>query len=163
MTLAELTEPLTSVLNYWRGLGGEELACSWPQFNLVDLPPQVLPTTLVVDVFDDMSKNRFRYWGSKMTEIHGADMTGRSPYDMSPRDFAEDLRNQHSEIRTERTASADTLGFIHERGFDHMHTVLRMPLSNDGHSVDHIVGVVWYTDEALRRIQRNGDLSADDT
>ena len=26
MTLAELTEPLTSVLDYWRGLGGEELA-----------------------------------------------------------------------------------------------------------------------------------------
>lgn len=120
------------------------------------LPPPVLPTTLVIDVFDDMERNRFRYWGSRMTLIHGSDMTGKSPYDMSPRDFARDLRDQHREIRDTREAIAYELEFAHERGFLQQHTVLRVPLSDDGHSISHIVGVVWYSLESMRELGLGG-------
>jgi hypothetical protein len=151
-----LAPPLADVLNHWRARGGEDLACPWSKFQMHLLPPQVLPTTLVIDVFDDMERNRYRFWGSRMTVIHGKDMTGRSPYDLSPPDFAEDLRIQHREICETRAAGADLLGFQHERGFTQSHTILRLPLADDGRSVSHIVGVIWYSPETLKRLEQNG-------
>ena len=159
LSLSELEEPLTLVLDHWRARGGEDLACSWKLFEIQKLPPQVLPTTLVIDTYDDMSKNRFRYWGSRMTDIHGEDMTGKCPYDMSPRDFAEDLREQHREIRDGRKATADVLGFNHERGFIQAHSILRLPLSNDGKTVSQIVGVIWFTDETLKKFAQENDVA----
>lgn len=149
LSLADLEEPLTSVLAYWRARGGETLGCAWTSFHLHELPPKALPTTMVLDMFDDMALNRYRFWGSQMTEIHGTDMTGKSPYNLTPKDFAEDLRGQHQRIRAEGRAGAQLVGFRHERGFDHMHTVLRLPLSNDGNRVDHLVMVAWFTPKAL--------------
>lgn len=84
LPLSDLTAPLTDVLDHWRARGGEGLACPWPKFEMHFLPPRVLPTTLVIDVFDDVNANKYRFWGSKMTLIHGKDMTGRSPYELSP-------------------------------------------------------------------------------
>jgi len=154
--LSELAEPLSAVLAYWRAKGGEALACGWADFHLHELPPRALPTTMVLDMFDDMSLNRYRFWGSKMTEIHSSDMTGKSPYSITPQDFAEDLRTQHLRIRAEGRAGAQLVGFRHKNGFDHMHTVLRMPLSNDGRRVDHLVMVAWFTSKALAIAHREG-------
>lgn len=156
LPLSDLTAPLTDVLDHWRARGGEDLACPWSQFEMHFLPPRVLPTTLVIDVFDDVNANKYRFWGSKMTLIHGKDMTGRSPYDLSPRELAEDLRKQHLEIRENRTACAHVLGFALESGLTQTHTILRLPLSDDGRSVSHIVGVVWYSPEALKRLEKKG-------
>jgi hypothetical protein len=156
LPLSDLTAPLTDVLDHWRARGGEQLACPWPQFEMHLLPPEILPTTLVVDVFDDSSRNRYRFWGSMMTQIHGTDMTGKYPYDLGPDGLGRDLLPQHGEIRETRAARADILGFEDDQGASHLHTILRLPLSNDGQMVDHIVGVISFSRDVLDRYGRNG-------
>lgn len=154
LPLSDLTAPLTDVLDHWRVRGGEDLACPWSKFEMHFLPPPVLPTTLVIDVFDDMDRNRYRFWGSRMTLIHGRDMTGKSPYELTPRELGKDLRKQHREIRDGRTARADVLGFVLDHGVTQTHTILRLPLSDDGQTVSQIAGVVWYSPEAMKRFEQ---------
>ncbi len=132
---------LKAALGYWQSLGGERLSCAWRDFELVEIPAEVLPSTLVIDVFDDQSQNRFRYWGSAMTELHGRDMTGMSPYEINPADMVPELRRQHDETRRSGKASASCYAFQRDPGFEHIHYALRLPLSDDGRNVSQIVVV----------------------
>jgi hypothetical protein len=137
--LEALPAGLKAALEYWRGLGGEQLACGWREFDILRIPARLLPSTLVIDVFADTTLNRFRYWGSAMTELHGYDMTGQSPYDIRPADMVPELRRQHEESRTTGDASASRYAFMCEPGFEHVHYALRLPLSGDGKAVSQIV------------------------
>ena len=139
--LDALPERLQAALAYWRHMGGERLACNWRDFDLFGIPPAVVPTTLVIDVFEDTARNRFRFWGSAMTNLHGRDMTGMSPYDIRPVDMAPELRRQHEETRRSGKPSASRYAFARDAGFEHTHYVLRLPLSDDGREVSQIVVV----------------------
>jgi len=145
LSLDDLPEPLKTVWDYWQGLGGESLGCSWRGFDLQEIPPNLLPSTMVIDVWEDESKNRYRFWGTQMTRIHGRDMTGESPYDISPSDLGETLRRQHKATVTDGKASASIYGFERAGGVDHFHQVLRLPLSDDGTSVNQIAVIIDLT------------------
>ena len=77
-----------------------------------------------------------------MTRIHGSDMTGKSPYTISPSDFAETLRDQHRDLIRQGTASASVYQFIRVDGILQRHTTMRMPLYDDGKKISNIVVVV---------------------
>ncbi len=139
--LHALPARLKVALEYWRSMGGEQLGCSWQAFDMFEIPARDIPSTLVIDVFEDTTKNRFRFWGSAMSELHGRDMTGQSPYDIRPADMVPELRRQHEETRVSGRASASRYGFVRDPGFEHVHYVLRLPLSADGVNVTQIVVV----------------------
>jgi len=130
------------VLAYWRELNGEELRCSFRQFHLSSLPPVVLPSTMIIDVFADSSKNRFRFWGTKMTYIYGRDMTGHCPYDLTPPEMAAVIRAKHEKMAAKPKASASTYVFLRDSGVEHSHYALRLPLSDDGENLSHIAIIV---------------------
>lgn len=142
LPLNQLPTELNKVWEYWRDQGGETLDCSWKKFDLLALPLHLLPTTLVVDVFADMSQNRYRFWGTRMTEIYGRDMTGRCPYDVPSEELAAVFRKMHSKTMHVKTPSATTYEFIRDNGVLHMHHTLRLPLSEDGKTVSQIVVVI---------------------
>jgi len=139
--LEGLPDNLAAALAYWRERGGETLGCAWRDFDLFALPAEVVPSTLVIDVFEDTKRNRFRFWGSRMTVLHGRDMTGMSPYEIQPPDMVPELRRQHEQTRVDGTASASRYAFIRDPGITHTHYVLRLPLSSDGKTVSQIVVV----------------------
>lgn len=139
---SELTADLKIALGYWRALGGESLSCSWKQFDLPKIPTHLLPTTMVVDVHPDMDDNIYRFWGTMMTRIHGRDMTGQSPYDLEPADLARSARKVHAEIIEKRTWNSVIHTFIRHSGVKHRHCALRLPLSDDGQTISHLVVVV---------------------
>lgn len=145
--LNELPENLAAALAYWRGLGGERLQCGWRDFELYSIPAAVLPSTLVIDVFEDSDRNRYRFWGSRMTVLHGRDMTGMSPYDIHPADMAPELRRQHDLTRRDACASASRYGFVRDSGVEHVHYVLRLPLSDNGKTIAQIVVVTDMGDD----------------
>ena len=148
LPLDDLPAPLREVLEYWRARGGEELKCGWRDFNLEDLPASVLPTTLVVDVKPDPGQNVFRFYGTGMRYIHGTDMTGRTTAELEPPELAETVRRNHATTVRINTADASTYGFERHGGFDHRQSLLRLPLSDDGENVHHIVIVIDLTSEA---------------
>jgi hypothetical protein len=137
----DLPKGLRAVYDYWRGLGGEELRCSWKQFDLSAIPSGFVPSTTVVDIGPTMEDNRFRFWGSQMTLIYGSDMTGKLPYELEPRDMAGAVFKNHFKVIEARAPSASIFEFVKASGTVHSHRILRLPLSDDGESVSQIVVV----------------------
>jgi len=148
LSVDNLPVGLHNVLVYWQGLGGEDPGCSWNSFDLLSIPAYLLPTTMVIDVFPDMDQNRYRFWGSRMTAIHGRDMTGLSPYAIHPPELSQALRRRHEKTMHEGKPSADIFQFEQSSGIIHRHFSLRLPLSNDGQAVHQIVVVVDLSAEA---------------
>lgn len=140
--LSGLTDDLSRVLDCWRELGGETLGCSWQTFDLLSVPAPLVPTTMVIAAGPTMADNRYLFWGSGMTRIHGADMTGKCPYALSPPDLSDALRRQHADTMTTKAAGATLYTFIRPNGVEQRHMTLRVPLSSDGSRVDHIVAVM---------------------
>ncbi len=152
--LIELPETLDYVYQYWRNLDGEALGCSWTDFKLERLPPQILPSTLVIDVKPDITQNVFRFWGTAMTRIHGQDLTGKTTSDLLPLEFQKTVHKSHARIVRNPAASAGIFGFERHGGFDHLQTLLRLPLSNDGSSVSQIVVAIESTDEGKTAMRK---------
>ncbi|HCS68832.1 MAG TPA: hypothetical protein DIW51_02555 [Rhodospirillaceae bacterium] len=155
-----LSGPLRDVLEYWRGLGGETLACSWAQFDLLAMPHHLIPSTMVVNIGATMKDNRFRYWGSKMTEVRGSDRTGKSPYDITPKEVGQSFYDSHSDIIKNPRWTAHHYKISWASEVERVHSVLRLPLSEDGKTVSQIVIVADFSaasDVTNRIKQEAGD------
>ncbi len=155
LSLDELPSLLKDVLDYWRGHGGDELHFSWKNFRLDQLSFSVLPCTMVFDVMPDISKNLFRYCGTGMMRIHDCEMTGKTISEINPPELAKSVFGSHTKTVLNRVASASIYGFERAGGFAHMQYVLRLPLSDDGNTVDQIVTVVDLTDKGLAELEKN--------
>lgn len=153
--LDRMPDILCRVLDYWRSKGGERLICSWNDFELIDLPAELLPTVLVIDVHPDMDENRYRYWGSRMSVVHGRDMTGLCPYDIDPPGMGELLRRLHAIMMAEKGAKAARFQFVRASGAVHHHYSLKLPLSDDGERVTQIVAVIDMSEDESADL-RNG-------
>ena len=147
--IRDLPSGLRSVHEYWDKLRGTAFAPPWSAIELMHFPAPLLPTTMVVDVHTPLEKSIFRYWGSRLTEIHGMEMTSRHPYDLTPPEFGRQLLVDHREIVEKKIPLAWHYSFLAAGGYVHSHSLIRLPLSDDGEAVNHIVVVVDYSAEAL--------------
>jgi len=154
LPLDELPPALAAVFDYWRNLGGETLGCRWLDFELYELPPEIVPAIMVADVKPDHHDNVFRFWGTEMTWIHGRDMTGKTISEITPPDLRETIEKNHAAMAEAPVASARVFGFAHHGGFGHLQSVLRLPLSDDGKSLSHIVIVAGLTNAGRARIEQ---------
>lgn len=100
---------------------------------------------MVIDIGSEMEENRYRYWGSQMTRIHGHDMTGLSPYNVNPKELAQTLYKDHSRTLENPRWYANAYEFIRASGAEHRHCSLGLPLSEDGKTVSQIIVVVDLT------------------
>jgi len=143
--LDETPPPMDAALAYWRDLTGERLAPSWREFDLAKLPPRLLPSTVVYDVIDDGREFRIRYYGSGMTRVHGVDLTGRSPLDFPWRPLGEFLHREMQNVLENRQPEHLTYIYTKPDRPAELQNVLRLPLSDDGQRVSHIVSLIAFT------------------
>lgn len=153
----DLSSGLRNVHAYWDELRDGRIAPSWAEIDLVKLPSNLLPTTMVVDIRAPLEESIFRYWGSKLTEIHGMDMTSRHPYDLTPPEFGRQLLADHRMVIEARKPMAWHYSFLAAGGYMHSHGLIRLPLSNDNEHISHIIVVVDYSREALELIRLGRD------
>jgi len=159
--IKELPSALRSVHEYWNRLRGKRFAPSWSETELVLFPAPLLPTTMIVDVHEPLEKSVFRYWGSRLTEIHGMEMTSRHPYDLMPPEFGRQLLADHRAIVEKKVPLAWHYSFLAAGGFVHSHSLVRLPLSDNGKDVNHIIVVVDYSTEALELMKRSREKFAE--
>lgn len=145
---------MRAIHEYWGQLRGSRFAPAWPEVDMLRFPPKLLPTTMIVDIHEPIENSLFRYWGSKLTEIHGRDMTGKCPYTLKPLEFGQKLLADHRELVEKKIPLAWHYSFLAAKGFIHSHSVLRLPLSDDGQSVRNIIIIVDFSHEAMELMRR---------
>lgn len=151
----QLEGNLAEVYAYWLKAKGDALiGPSWRNFDMLELPPKLLPSLLVLDIAEPVKNSVYRYWGRELTYIHGADLTGKSPYDLTPQALADQLLADHSKVVANRKPLCGH--YIFET-FDHYkltHSMIRLPLSSDGETVSNILIATDYSERAIKMIEK---------
>jgi len=138
-----LTPEFEAFVDYWDSLRDGAFAPSWKQFDLVALNPKSIPRVVVVDVLHDPFDVVVRFWGTGHVQRKGFDKTGKpiagTPTARGPTAFAEYRWVVENKVPF---ASRDTVNLLDAIGKPPFHqSLIRLPLSNDGEAVDHIVSL----------------------
>jgi hypothetical protein len=142
LSMSDLTDDLIIAYNYWRDIKGAKVGPSLRAFDLLRLPSKRLPSTLVFDCIDAGQSFRFRYYGRAFAEIHGVDLTGKEPHDVQQPDLSNHVVSELGRIVSTASPNFSIYTYHGARGFEEFQAVLRLPLSDDGVTVAHIVSVV---------------------
>ncbi len=128
------------VMQLWEERRGTRVAPRRADFDPWDLTP-VLPLILLVDVLRNPLDFRCRLAGTKVCDIHGAEVTGRHVRDLMPRHYSEKVWREYADLVEHREPQLCAVEYTNRFDLRRRFTVLRLPLSNDGQSVDMIMVV----------------------
>ena len=128
---------------YWLRLKGSRWAPTWKEWDWSEIPSNLIPYFVVVDVSYEPLKFTYRFWGTANAQMHGIEMTNKTTSDIRSALTAKNTLDQYRRV----IDSAAAMGSIYEmQTIDfhtpHAQTALRMPMSNDGAQVDHIVSFI---------------------
>ncbi len=157
-TCSQLGDPdYKTCLDYWWGLKGDRWAPSWREWQWSEIPSDLIPYFVVVDVIYDPFDIIYRFWGTALVRMHNIEMTGKSTKDIRSPVTRKDTENHYNEVIRQKCAIQSD-GILQTVGFDvaHKQLSLRMPMSNDGTRVDQIVS---FTDwrRSLSHIKKEHD------
>ncbi len=138
---------ITAVDAYLSGKRGSGIAPAWSDLNLIDLPAHLIPRVCVVDVHIDPLDFRYRFWGTKITDMHRRDFTGESVGTVPPKVYGDILMQQYAEVYRDAVPQASLIAFIDEHHQQSTYAVKRSPLSSDGQTVDMILSIEQYDDD----------------
>ena len=136
-----LPNQFRSVVDYWKDLCGPQFAPSWSDFRLDLLDPKVIPWCNVVDVIGEGKDFRYRFWGTSRHRCQSQDMTGKSVDDLTPHELAAAVRAEYHVVLMRRKPVWFDNRVIIYRQQDLGFQFLRLPLSSDGTTIDHILGI----------------------
>lgn len=158
---AQISEPFTAakidlaanpfpklqvMLEHWRGLCDGRIAPARGAFDPIAVPVQILPDIMMVDVRNDPRDFTYRYWGTGVVDLHGADLTGRSIREIKPPAFAKMIWKQYEDVVETKAPGL----YLHKVPIKHgalqAHATLRLPFSSDGEAVDIVMSVDEYCD-----------------
>lgn len=72
-----LVSACQAVYDLWRSSSSVADQPMWRDIDLSAFPSDIIPFLRVVDVVDDGTSFRYRFWGTGMTDIYGVEQTGR--------------------------------------------------------------------------------------
>ncbi|NQV98837.1 MAG: PAS domain-containing protein [Rhodospirillales bacterium] len=140
--LAELPDSFQTVYAYWHLLRGRRFAPTWQEFDMMQIPPALLPSTLVKDVERDPLAFRYRFYGTHFARLWDRDLTGKTTDDIASPLLAQVIRQTLTHFIAQKQPAFYLL-HIGPRLNDHrLQVQLRLPISNDGETVTNIVSLV---------------------
>jgi len=142
----DLPQGLCEAVDYWRTLKGPRIGPTWREIDMLKLPLSLLPTTVVVDCFDDEQGANFRYrfYGSGLRAIHNVELTGKTPDDLPVSMLSKSIKNEFIRVETSKAPLFSVYGADTAEGFSPFLNVVRLPLSDDGERVTNILAVISY-------------------
>lgn len=69
-------DPLWNVFELWKQWAGDRCAPTWAEVDMLALPPEIIPQSVVVDVVDGGEDFKYRFWGTGYADHYGIDETG---------------------------------------------------------------------------------------
>jgi hypothetical protein len=155
-------QEMQAIFAYWDGLRGDRFAPTLKEFDLLEIPSEILPNCIVVDYLTDEDAFKFRFFGSEVAIRHGEEMTGRNPLDFKWSSFGEALEKEYRAFIKRMQPEHLVFGFENKNGSHELHKVLRLPLSEDGKSVSGFVVILIATVDRYKSRKFFEDLYNDD-
>ena len=131
-------------LSYWEERRGGRFAPAWRDISLMDFPPTVIPLMSVTDIIAEPLSSKYRFWGTRLTQVFGGDYTGQPPNVVPPRALGLSKTGGCGRLVNERAPHLEVKEFQTVKGILGRAIVLRLPLSDDGEAVDHGVNVYYF-------------------
>lgn len=133
-----------SIFKYWDGLRAGRFAPKWAEFDLMRLDAKVVPWTAVTDISEDGRSMTYRYWGTQLTVYRGFDYTNRSPLDIPPSELGQFIFDSYASTASEKKPCLDIEEFVSPTGRESTKSVLRLPLSDNGETVNMVVACMIF-------------------
>ena len=139
----DLHESLSELYDYWDRLRGERWAPSWPEFRLTDFSDKLIPLLIVLDVKRNPMDFVYRFWGTANTVNLGYDCTGKSVHENGL--FGDKVFNECRQVVEERRPIIFHSKVTRDDGLYREYSRIRLPLSDGGDKVAHIISSVHIT------------------
>jgi hypothetical protein len=136
------------LVTLWRSKGVDDKLPAWSDFELEDFVGWYGWVSVADISYTDIIDIHFRLWGTKLPDLQGYELTGKSPrlnttepyeyaygFDQDDFDYYEKIVKQSAIGITEGSVYWDN------RSYKRYHEIL-FPLSDDGYSVDKLMYVV---------------------
>jgi len=147
LTIDDLEGGFRQIFEYWLSLKGDGPGPGWREFNLMKLPTRLIPFTIVTDIVDtEQGVMTYRFVGTDFRRVHGIELTGKSPLDVPPADLGRRLYDDLLEIIRQQKPAFSQHHLAEIKALEVLQRVVRLPLSDDGRRVTHIVSVVEYVE-----------------
>ena len=136
LDIAEVDNPaLTAVYDYWERQRGDKFAPSLREFRLDELEPSIVPSMAVVDFIGPPLDYYSRFFGSKMVEASGMELTGKTYYADGIEGYGFVNAQVFPQMIEERRPICTRTDWISVRALHYATTTIRMPISADGETV----------------------------
>jgi len=140
----QVPDVFIEVFDYWNRSRGDAAVARWGSFRLEDLPPKILPWSIVVDVEPGAVEFRFRFWGTKRTSLIGVELTGALTSAIPHAEMREGNVREYQEVfRIGKPMLFDT-PIVKGSGINTAFQSLRLPLTDDGESISKIYSALNY-------------------
>ena len=130
-------------LSYWNSKRGKRFAPRWEEISLMDFGIDVVPLISVTDLKSEPLTSQYRFWGTKLTQIHGGDYTGCSPADVPPKTLGMNINGGCGRLVRDRRPSYEVKEFQTQKGLFGRALILRLPLSDDGKTVTNGINIYY--------------------
>ncbi len=142
------------VLSYWRDKCGVRWAPAWRDISMMELPLEAVPFMSVTDIQEDPLHSIYRFWGTKLTQVYGGDYTGKSPAEVPPKSNGVSAAGGCGTLVVNHAPHLEVKEFENRLGLFGRAIVLRVPFSDDGHTVANGLNCFYF-----ERMRGDGPLS----
>ena len=134
---------LVRVLDYWEQARGGRFAPRRTDLDpaaLVEALPRIMLAEVLADALGDRLEFRYRLSGTGIADVHGQEMTGKGPRDLTPPAYGAMIHAHYCEAVRRR---APMLHVIVLDTFERSRSYARLllPLSHDGQAVTTLMAV----------------------
>ncbi len=126
------------LIDYWQSKHRDGKLPGRNAINPAELK-RVLPQLLLIDVQREPLDFRYRLAGTLTYDIFGFDLTGRRVRDIPPAEWGETVWRSMAELVETRKPQYVRLDFTTTEGNVRSYRVLRLPLAEDGETVDCVL------------------------
>ena len=92
-----------------------------------------------MDIAADGKSMVYRFWGTQLTIYRGFDYTNRSPLEIPPLELGRFIVESYLTTAADKKPCLDIEEYLSPTGRKGVKSVLRLPLSDDGETVNRVV------------------------
>ena len=154
--LDEMPEDFLTVHRYWDTLRAGRFAPTWKEFEMMKIPPTLLPSTLVKDVEHDPLTFRYRFYGTHLARIWDRELTGKTTDDLQSVMLAKTVRQALERFIEQKQPVFTLLRVSSPVKPQQLQMQLRLPISNDGINVTNVLTLISHLVDKVQFTQLLG-------